>query len=68
MVDPKLHYCQCGLSWRPRLYHKLVMLVFGSYTRRCSQCGGVMEFRLCNHVVKIKSEQIKDKESLWRRC
>ena len=65
-IDPTLHYCQCGCSWKPKLTHKLLMLIFGSYTRRCGQCGTVMKFRLIGHVVKVDTKKITGKEKLWR--
>ena len=64
-IDPKLHHCKCGLTWRPGTYHKIIMLLFGSYSWRCPRCQTVMKFRLIGHVVKVDTETV-DKESLWR--
>lgn len=66
MIDPKLHFCRCGCKWKPKLIHKLIMLVFGKYTKKCNQCGASMEFILVHHVVKIKTEEIKNKERIWK--
>jgi len=65
-IDPTLQYCRCGCSWTPGTIHKIIMLLFGSYTRRCPQCGAVMRFRLCNHVVKVDTESIKNRSEVWR--
>ena len=65
-IDPTLEYCNCGLTWRPKLYHKILMLIFGTYTRTCPQCGTRLTFKLANHVVKIQTETIKDKESVYQ--
>jgi hypothetical protein len=64
-IDPKLQYCSCGMTWTPGTRHKILMLLFGEYTRRCPQCGTRMTFKLMNHVVKVRTEAIKDKEKLW---
>ena len=65
-IDPTLEYCNCGLTWRPKLYHKILMLVFGEYTRTCPRCGTRLTFKLANHVVKIRTETIKDKEEVYK--
>ena len=64
-MDPKVHYCKCGCSWSPGTFHRIIMLLRGHYTYRCSRCGTVMKFVLVHHVVKIESESI-DKTELWR--
>ena len=69
MIDPKLQTCsECGCSWRPGTFHKILMLVRGSYSRRCPQCGMVMRFVLVHHVVKVESKTVKGKRELWKRC
>ena len=66
VIDPKLHYCQCGCSWTPGTYHKIVMLLRGDYVRRCPQCGTIMRFVLVNHVVKVETKTIKDRDRVYR--
>ena len=65
MIDPSLHYCQCGCSWRPGTIHKILMLLKGDYKWRCPQCGTVMRFVLVNHVVKVETRKIKDRDRIW---
>ena len=64
-IDPKLQYCSCGCSWRPGTYHKLLMLLFGSYTYTCPHCQSRLKFRLIGHVVKVKADNV-DKKELWK--
>ena len=66
MIDPKTHRCTCGNIWKPRLHHKILMLLFGTYTRTCPQCGTVMKFRLINHVVKTETKPIKNREEVYK--
>ena len=42
------------------------MLIFGTYTRTCPRCGTRLTFKLANHVVKIRTETIKDKEEVYK--
>ena len=68
MIDPKLEYCTtCKCSWRPGLLHKLIMLITGEYIYTCPQCQTRMQYKLIHHVVKTKTEPVKDKSRLWRR-
>jgi LSD1 subclass zinc finger protein len=67
-IDPKLHYCQCGQTFKPGIYHKLLMLFRGEYSWRCPHCQSVSKFRLVYHVVKIGSKPNKDRMELWQRC
>ena len=64
-IDPKLHHCKCGMTWKPKTYHKIIMLVRGEYTRKCPRCGAVMKFRLIGHVVKVSSKKVLDEE-IWK--
>ena len=64
-IDPELHYCYCGYTWKPGLYHKLVMLVKVEYRLTCPQCQTVMIFTLVNHVVKVKTQDIKNRDRIW---
>jgi len=67
MINPKLQYCTgCGMTWEPKWYHKLVMLLWGSYSRTCPRCGTVMNFRLVHHVVKVGTETIKNRDRVWK--
>ena len=67
-IDPRLQYCtNCGQTWKPNTYHKIVMLVRGEYTRTCPQCQTKMKFRLMHHVVKVETERIKKDYELWER-
>lgn len=64
-IDPKMFHCNvCGTSWKPKLYHKIIMLCFGSYSRKCNQCGTVMVFRLISHVVRVSSVKVLN-ERIW---
>ena len=64
-IDPTCHYCICGVSWKPKLRHKLLMLLFGGYSRKCPQCGTVMKFVLVHHVVKTETNVIKNRDRIW---
>ena len=64
-IDPKLQTCNyCHCSWKPKLHHKILMLIFGEYTRKCNQCGAVMKFRFIGHVVKVDSVKVLN-ERIW---
>ena len=63
--DPTLQHCQCGYSWRPSLFQKVVMLVTGSYVKRCPQCQCRMKLVLYNFVVCKEREKL-DKKELWQ--
>ena len=63
-IDPTLHYCTCGCSWRPGTYHKIIMLLFGEYSRKCPQCQTVMKFMFVGHVVKVDSKRVLN-ERIW---
>ena len=65
-LDPKVQYCRCGYQWLPKWYHKIFMLIFGEYNRRCPQCNSVMTFELIHHVVKINTEKGRCSE-IWRK-
>jgi hypothetical protein len=65
-IDPLRQTCNCGYSWKPRLYHKIIMLIYGHYTHTCPQCHSRSKLVLVNHVVKIGSEKVLD-EMIWRR-
>ena len=67
-IDPLLHYCNCGCSWRPGTIHKIIMLLTGSYVRRCPQCQTVMRFRLIHHIVKVETREIKNRDRIWERA
>lgn len=65
-MNPNSQHCtDCGKIWKPRLYHRIIMLICGEYTYSCS-CGCRMKFRLIHHVVKVSSEKL-DKKELWKR-
>ena len=64
-IDPKLQTCVCGYSWKPSVIQKILMLLFGGYTKTCPRCQTKMELVLIHHVVVIKRESI-DKKSIWR--
>ena len=63
MIDPELHYCRCGETWKPKLPHKIIMLIFGKYDHRCPICNDIMTFELVHHVVK----NIWKGDKLWRK-
>ena len=62
--DPKRQYCQCGYSWRPGTFEKLVMWIFGKYVKRCPRCQSRMKLVLYNFVVCKEREKV-DKRELW---
>ena len=66
MIDPKLKYCTCGRSWKPGLYHKIMMLIFHEYTWTCPSCHTRLKFKLIYHVVKVETKKV-DKKELWKR-
>ena len=65
--NPKWQYCGCGYVFKPRTYHKILMLVFESYTVHCPVCHTEMKFKLFNHVVKVETKVNKEKEKVWRK-
>ena len=65
-IDPTVHYCKCGCSWRPGTFHKLVMLVRGEYVHECPQCHTRMKFKLIYHVVKVETMEVKNRKELWK--
>ena len=65
MIDPKLQYCGCGWSFIPSIFFRMRLLLFGDSVKRCPRCGAVMKFHLCNHVVKVDTKVIRDKEQLY---
>lgn len=66
MIDPKLHYCECGYKFHITRWMKLRMLLSGDITYRCPHCGNLMTFRLVYHVVKIGTRQNKDRMEIWK--
>ncbi len=64
--DPKKQYCQCGYSWTPGTFEKIIMLLFGRYVKRCPRCQCRMVLRLYNFVVCKERENV-DKKELWRK-
>ena len=64
--DPTLQHCSCGWSFKPTIWHKVLMLVKGKYVRKCPQCQCRMELVLYNFVVCKERENV-DKKELWKR-
>ena len=64
-IDPTRQYCQCGYSWRPTVYQKIVMLLRGRYVRKCPRCQCKMTLVLYSFVVCKRREQV-DKRELWK--
>ena len=65
-MDPTLQHCQCGFSWRPGTFEKIIMLLFGEYTKKCPRCQTEMRCVLYHFVVC--KERIKvDKKELWKK-
>ncbi len=64
--NPKLHHCKCGNHFVPKTRHKILMLLFGSYSWTCPQCHTKLKFELIEHVVKTNTEGIKNPEKIWR--
>ena len=65
-MNPKIQYCQCGYEWEPKLYHKMVMLVFGRYVWTCPHCQARVTFQLIGHVVKVDMVKVLN-EDIWKR-
>ena len=65
-MNPKLQHCQCGYCFHPTLWMKVLMLITGSYVKRCPQCQCQMELVLYNFVV-CKERRMVDKKELWKR-
>ena len=63
--DPKRQYCQCGYSWRPGTFEKVMMLLKGGYVKTCPRCQCKLHLVLYNFVVCKKREQVDNKE-LWK--
>lgn len=69
MIDPTLQYCStCGMTWKPRLHHKILMLIRGEYSRTCPQCQTVMRFKLMHHVVKTETRGLKNRDRIWKNA
>lgn len=66
-IDPHLHYCRCGYTFKFKKWQKIVMLIKGEYIVNCPVCHARMRFKLINHVVKIDAVKTID-EGIWRRC
>ncbi len=66
VVDPVVQYCSCGHVFKPRVEHKIIMLMEGEYRHVCPDCGVVMVFELMNHVVKVDTLENKDKWKIWK--
>ena len=66
-IDPKLHRCKCGMRFRPGVFHRVLMLVFGEYSWRCPRCHTVLKFRLVHHVVKTDVVMIKERDLIWKK-
>jgi len=65
LIDPKIQTCNiCGNKWKPKIHHKIWMLIHGEYTRKCPQCGAILTYKLIHHVVKINSTKILN-ERIW---
>lgn len=65
-MNPKIQYCQCGYEWEPKLYHKVLMLVFGGYVWTCPHCQARVTFCLIGHVVKVDMVKVLN-EDIWKR-
>lgn len=65
-IDPRKHYCQCGCTFTPGMYHKLVMLLLGKYYWRCPRCQTRITFQYIGHVAKIETEENKNKSKVWK--
>lgn len=66
MIDPKLHYCRCGYSWRFNKWELLLLFLGLKDSFRCPCCQSLMSFRIIYHTVKTGSVNVLD-ESIWRR-
>ena len=67
MIDPKLQHCQCGCSWTPGTFHKIIMLLRGYYVKTCPRCGCKMKWVLY-HFVVCKERRSIDKRELYRNA
>lgn len=66
VVDPELHYCNCGYSFKFGSWSKVRMLLQNSYKYTCPRCGTIMIFRLVNHVVKVDTVEVKGRNEVWK--
>ena len=66
MINPKVHYCRCGMTWTPGILHKIIMLVCGGYSWRCPRCHTVLRFKFIGHVVKTEINPIKDRDKVYK--
>ena len=66
-IDPERVSCQCGYSFYPSLFQKIMMLIHdGVYVKTCPRCGSKMKLFMSYHVNCIERENV-DKIGLWRR-
>lgn len=64
--NPKWEYCKCGQVFKPKLYHKVFILIFGKYTWNCPHCYHQIELKMCYHIFVNKRKDFKD-DKIWRR-
>jgi hypothetical protein len=65
-IDPKRQTCQCGYSFIPSTWQKIIMLVRGEYVKRCPRCQCKLTLVLYSMVDCKKRENV-DKRELWKR-
>ena len=66
MIDPKLQSCSnCGYTWKPGLLQKIIMLIFGEYTKTCPRCQSRITLKFIGHVVKVDTVNV-NKNDIWR--
>ena len=73
-IDPLQRVCSCGYYRYFNKYHYIKMLLFGSITVKCPQCGRVHEYKLIYHCVedwgktRIHNKDLAEgKRSIWKK-
>lgn len=66
-MNPKSQWCNCGYTFQPSVYQKVIMLIKGKYIYTCPKCHSKLKFVLIHHVVKVDASSIKNPEKIWRR-
>ena len=67
-VDPEMKSCNCGYHFYISKFQKVRMLLFGDIIITCPKCSSKMTFRLIHHSVKIKTEEDKKRNEVYRNA
>lgn len=66
MINPKLEFCSCGYCFEPTLFMKIIILVKGSYVKRCPKCQCNLVLQMSSFVYVNERKHNLDK-NIWRR-